>query len=192
MLRLNIRNTMPRIGIRTQLSTIETHYQKPEGHTEYVAPRSNIGVTKPEIDVDTYPSRHSYGYTNHTDFAKEQGEKGLSDIRSSTSGHAQKTWAIIDGAAKQGNDQVVNQAKSDLSSRINKQRYIDVQAIPDPTITITPSKLEGTPDPGKVDWTVDTESFAPSDFNRGKVEIYLQQKGDIRRWVSEGKYDIYA
>ena len=29
-------------------------------------------------------------------------------------------------------------------------------------------------------------------YNRGSIETYLQQKGDIHSWTSEGKYDIYA
>ena len=79
--RLNIRQTLPRIGIRTQKAQLEMHTSKAELHGDYQAPRSNMGATQPTIEMDSYPSRHSYGYTNNGDFAKEYGQKGLQDLR---------------------------------------------------------------------------------------------------------------
>lgn len=192
MLRLNIRQTMPRIGIHTQLSTLSTHTTRPEAHTEYVAPRSNLGTTSPQISIDSYASRHAYGYTNHTDFAREQGAKGKQAVSSSTSHHTQDAWSIINNAARKGHDEVAASAKRELSSRINKQRRIEAQAIPDPEVHITPGQLVGTPDPGKYDWTVRVNPSATVDYQPGKVEVYMQQQGQIRQWTTEGHYDIYA
>ena len=66
------------------------------------------------------------------------------------------------------------------------------EAIPDPQITFTPVKAEGEATPGDVTEQIDTEAFAQTNFTPGQVEIYMQQKPNVQRWVTEGKYDIYA
>ncbi len=192
MIRLNIRQTMPRIGIRTQLSKLETRYVKPEAHGDYKAPRSNMGVEQPHLEVNSYPSRHVYGYTNHTDFAREYGQKGLQEMRKGMSHRNAMGQQMVNNGARPGRNVIAEQAKSELASRISRQRYIEAQAIPDPEMHITPGKVVGTPDPGHYTTEIDTESMAKSDFQRGKVEIYMKQKGDIRQWVTWGKYDTYA
>jgi len=192
MLRLNIRQTMTRIGIHTQLSTLSGRMTRPEAHTEYEAPRSNMGVTQPELSIDSYPSRHAYGHTNNDDFAKQYGRQGKQDIKASTSKHTQQAWAQINNGAKPGNDEVVNRAKQALSSEINKQRYLVAEAIPDPQISCRPSEVVGEPDPGKYDWSVSVKHDAELSFNRGSVETYIQQKGQVRQWTTEDRYDIYA
>lgn len=183
---------MPRIGIRTQLSKLETHYVKAELHGDYQAPRANAGWTQPTLEIDSYPSRHAYGFTNHEDFAREQGQKGLQELQQGMSRRNSLAQDMVNNAARPGRNVIAEQAKQELSSRISRQRYLDVQAIPDPTMRLTPVKAHADPDPGHYTTSIDTESMAKSDFTRGQVETYLRQKGDIRRWVTWGKYDTYA
>ena len=140
MLRLNIRHTLPQIGIRTHLSTLSAHMVRPEAHSEYQAPRSNQSMTQATIEIDSYPSRKSYGARKDSDFAAERGQQGLSDVRSATSGHTNKAWSFINNAAKQGTDEVVNQAKGEISSEISQKRIIEAQAIPDPTVRGIPAE----------------------------------------------------
>ena len=192
MLRLNIRHTLPQIGIRTHLSTLSAHMVRPEAHSEYQAPRSNQSMTQATIEIDSYPSRKSYGARKDSDFAAERGQQGLSDVRSATSGHTNKAWSFINNAAKQGTDEVVNQAKGEISSEISQKRIIEAQAIPDPTVRGIPAELTGEIDPGYYRWNVDVQPTAEVEFNRGSVEIYMQQKGDLRQWTTEDHYDIYA
>ncbi len=190
--RLNIRSTMPRIGIRTQLSKLETHFKKAELHGDYQAPRANAGWEQPTLEIDSYPSRHSYGYTNHEDFARVQGQKGLQDMRQGMSRRNSQAQDMVNNAARPGRNVVAEQAKQELFSRISQQRWLDVQAIPDPQMRFTPIKAHAEPDPGHYTTRIDAESMAKSDFNRGRVETYLRQKGDLRQWVTWGKYDTYA
>ena len=192
MLRLNIRHTLPQIGLRTQLSTLSAHMVQPTAHSEYQAPRSNQTMRQATIEIDSYPSRKSYGARKDADFAAERGQKGYSDVRSSTSGHAQETWSIINNAAKKGVDEIVNQAKGEISSEISKKRIIEAQAIPDPTVRGIPAELSGDIDPGYYRWNVDVQPTAEVNFNRGNVEVYMKQQGDLRQWVTEDRYDIYA
>jgi len=192
MLRLNIRQSITQIGIRTQLSTLSSHMVRPEAHTEYVAPRSNKGTTQGELQIDSYPSRHSYGFTNHEDFAKQYGQQGESDLTAAIKRHNSEAWAMIKNGSRPGVNQVKQQAQGRLSAEINKQRYIVAQAIPDPQISYTPSQVVGETDPGKYDWSVQTDYKADVQFNRGSVETYIRQQGQVRQWVTEDRYDIYA
>ena len=191
MLRLNIRHTDTRIGIHTQLSTLSAHAKPATLHTDVEPAKSGIGITQATIEINSYPSRHSYGYTTMGDFTRERGQQGLSDIRSSTANHAQATWDVIDNGARKG-DYQASRADSRFWSNVSKQRYIVAQAIPDPEITVHPSEIVGEPDLGKNQISIDADSLAEVSYNPGNVETYIKQKGEIRMWTTEGKYDIYA
>ncbi len=194
MLYLNIRMTQPMIGIHTQLGQLEAHSTPARLSTENRQARSNAGATQVTIDIDSYPSRHSYGYTNHADFAKQYGQQGFSDLKSTTSGHTQKAWQIIDGAAKKNANMMQNLAKGEISNFISKgkNRHIVTELIPDPTITVHPAELKGTPDPGDVTVNIDTDAFAQTHFTPGQVQTYMQQEANVRQWVTEDHYDTYA
>lgn len=192
MLYLNTRQTMTRLATRSELSTLSSRIQQPKPHGDYRAARSNMGITQLTIEVDTYPSRHAYGFSTMGDFTKQYGDQGKSDIREATSGHTQAAWGLIDNAAKRNHDEIAKQADSKLAKEVGKQRYLVAQAIPDPIITVHPSELRGEPDPGHQAISIETAGRADVTYNPGKFEIYVQQKGSIRRWVTEGHYDIYA
>lgn len=192
MLRLNIRHTLPQIGIRSEMSTLSSRIVQPRSHSDYQAPRSNQSMTQATIEIDSYPSRKSYGARTNADLISERAQQGYQDIRSTASEHTQKAWSIIDNAAKKGNNEINNQYKRELSSEISKTRHIEAQAIPDPEIRGVPAQLSGEIDPGHYSWNVDVQPRAEVNFNRGGIEIYLQQEGNIRQWVTEDRYDIYA
>jgi len=194
MLCLNIRSTLPRIGMHTQQPWVEEASVNPAKlSTEYVAPRSNIWPSGAKIDIDSYPSRHSYGAKKMKDLTAEFGQAGLSGVREGTSGRTQEAWDMIEnGATKRAGNYVARQAWSHVAKEINRQRHIVVQAIPDPVITVTPSTMQGDIDTGKDEVTIQTYPTANVKAHPGKVEVYLQQKGDIRMWTTEGQYDIYA
>ena len=193
MLYVNVRHTLPRIGLHTQLATLSSHVRPAELHTTYVAPRADVHATQVKIDIDSYPSRHAYGASTMEDFTRENGQQGLADIQQATSSHTQAAWDVIEnGARPGGSSEIINQAKSKLADQIAKQRYIEVQAIPDPTITVTPSVVQGNIDTGKDEVSIQTYPSADILVHPGQAETYLEQKGSIRMWTTEGQYDIYA
>jgi len=192
MLYLNIRHTLPRIGIDMHISTLSSRIKKPQPQGDYEAPQSKLGYSQPSMEVDSYPSRHSYGHSTMKDFTKQCGDQGKSDVRQSTSKHAQDTWSIIDNAARKGRDIFDEQADGRLSAEVSKQRHIEAKAIPDPIVTMHPSELHGTTEPGHHSVKIETSSTADVKYNPGKFEVYLQDRGSIRMWTTEGHYDIYA
>ena len=192
MLYLNTRHTLPRIGIDMQASTLSSRIVKPTVDSSYHAPQSNLGTGPVTVEINSYPSRHSYGARTMDDFTREKGQQGLSDVKANTSKHTQAAWAMIDNGAKKGSDPIAQQAHRELSSEIGKQRRIEAQAIPDPEIRVHPAELMGDIDPGRWDYKIQTAEKADVTFNRGYIKIYLEDPGSIRSWVSEGHYDIYA
>ncbi len=160
---------------------------------DYRAPRADVGVTQPTMDIDTYPSRHAYGYTNYDDFAAQYGQQGIQDVQSGNSSHTENAWDNIEnGAVPGGTSTVITQVKSKVEADIGQQRYIVAEHIPQPTITVTPARVQGNIDTGKDEVTAKTYPTADVTYNPGKFEVYLEQKGNVRMWTSEGQYDIYA
>ena len=193
MLCLNIRSTYPRIGLHTQLASLDSHMRPAQLSREYRAPRADVGVTQVRIDIDSYPSRHVYGNTSHGDFAAEYGQQGIQDVQEGNSSHTENAWDNIEnGAVPGGPTRQVAQAESRVDNQISQQRYLAAEHIPAPTITVTPSSVQGDIDTGKDEVTAQTYAFADVAFNPGKVDVYLQQQGNVRMWTTEGQYDIYA
>lgn len=150
MLRLNIRTTQPMIGIHTRLGQLEAHATPARLSTENRQARSNKGWTQCRVDIDSYPSRHSYGYDSHGDFAKEHGQQGLSDVQQATSGHTAEVWQIIDNAARPGTNMIHQHYASQITDFINKgkNRHIVAAHIPAPTITCTRASSRAPSIPG--------------------------------------------
>lgn len=193
ILRLNIRHSLPQIGIRNHQSTVDDSHMIPaQVHTNDQQSRSNKGVTQARVDIDSYPSRRAYGYRKMGDFTRENGQKGIADVQSADSGHTQAAWAVIENGAKRGN-YVAQRAKEKIYSDAKKTVNVNIDLIPNPRITLAePSRIEGEPDLGDVTAKIDTKSKASIKITKGSAETYLKDKGFIRRWVTEDKYDIYA
>ena len=124
----------------------------------------------------------------------EQGEPiiGASVVQKGTSKHTQMAWALAEDGPKAGRQVGIEFAKRDMETRVTRQRTLVAAHIPAPEIHVDPGETHGAPTPAKTTPHWHTEGMARLSFNRGSVETYLQQKGDIHSWVSEGKYDIYA
>lgn len=192
MLYLNTRHTLPRIGIDMAASTLSSRIQKPTVDSAYHAPRSHTGMGRITMDINSYPSRHAYGARTMDDFTKEYGQQGLSDIQSTASRHTQDAWAMIENGAKKGHNEIANQAKGRLSAEIAKRRYLEAQAIPDPEVHIHPADEPGNIDSGSWDYKIHTADKADVKYNEGHFKLFLEERGSIHSWVSEGHYDIYA
>ena len=98
----------------------------------------------------------------------------------------------ISNAGKKGDD-IPQQYKSEMMSKYSKADVVvQFNLMPEPTITANEAQVVGTPDEGDV--TAEIEPvFSPNvEYTPGSAETYLEDKGFIRRWVSEGHYDIYV
>ena len=194
LMRLNIRHALPQIEIRNYQSRIEDSHMIPAKLTasDNEQARSNKSVTQARIDIDSYQSRHAYGATNMTDFARENGQRGISNVQSADSSHAQKTWSIIDNAAKRGN-YIQSTERQKLFDEASKTVEIEAMMIPDPKTTLSqPSEVVGETDRGDLTLDIETTPYASIKITPGSAETHLKDEGFIRRWLTLDKYDIYA
>lgn len=191
MLYVNVRTTYPQIGIRTQQPTVETPLRQAELHTQYRPPSSGLAATQVEIDIDQYPSRKAYGYLNHADYAQTRQEEGFKGLAENLAKCVQQTDQMIDSGAHTGGNIIAEQARQAIADFIADQPEIGLKAIPSPKITVTPSRIKGQTDVGEDKVSIQTFP-AENKGHPGKAETYLAQKGSVRMWVTEGKYDIYA
>ena len=192
MLYLNIRHQLPQIGIRTQRGRFTSASSNPaQVHTNQEQATSNQGATQMSVDINSYPSRRAYGHRNLNDLTAENGQRGLSDVQAAISKKAQNSWSRATNGAKKGND-IVQQYKSEMMSKYTARSIVELNLIPEPEITVNPSHVEGTPKRGDVTAEIETANGANVQYEQGSVETYLEDKGFIRRWISEDGYDIYA
>jgi len=192
ILRLNMRHAIPQIGIRSRQSTVDDSHMVPaQLHTNNQQARSNKGITQSRIDIDSYPSRQAYGFKKMGDFARENAQRGISDVQSGTSRHTQQAWSVIENGAKRGN-YVQQQAEQKIYSDAKRTRTLEAQHIPKPEITAEPAQVVGEPDLGDVTVQIDAQHYASIKITPGSAETYIQNEGFFRQWVSQDKYDIYA
>lgn len=193
MLRLNIRQTQAEVAVRRiSYTKLEAHATPAQLTSETKPARSNRGTTPIRIDIDSYPSRHSYGYDSHTDFAKEHGQQGFADVRKGISEHTEQAWTNIDQAARPDSEAIPHMYKADIEQFAKQRRVIVAVHIPDPVFTVHPSEVVGTPEPAHLEQHVSAEPFAKTHYTPGKIETYLTQKAGVQQWTSEGRYDIMA
>ena len=194
MVRLNTRHELPQIAMRTTQGRLDESgiiQPRTQGKGNQQA-HSNKTVTQPpNLSIDSYPSRKSYGFRNMTDFTAERGQRGISDAQSGTSRRSQEAWSRATNGAKRGDD-VVQGIKADVFSDYQARPVFTTAAIPDPQMQGYQSEVIGEPDLGDVTVDIQTEPNARIHYTPGSVETYLQNEGFIRHWVSTGSYDINA
>ena len=191
MLRLNVRHQLPQTGLRIQYGRIDkAAYQPAQVHTESQMGRSNQHATQPIVSLDNYPSRKSWGARTLTDLTREFGQKGLSDVREGTSRRTQIAWARAESGGKPGPD-IVPQIKNEIYN-IEPETLVEFQLMEGPRITVVPSEIAGEPEVGDVTAEIETEPSADIHYTPGIFDMYLKNKGSMRRWVTMNEYDIYA
>ena len=187
MLCLNIRQTYPRIGLHSQLSSIETKSPPADLHTNYEAPSAGIWPSAVDVQINQYPSRHAYGYTNLKDLGADMAKKGFEGVQKGIDRRLQEANDMLNNGTKY--NVIAAEARSQLFSK--KDAVLVIERVPAPEITVTPSHMQGNIDTGKDEVTIEPHDVQ-TQYNPGSLDIYLEQQGSIRMWTTEGQYDIYA
>ena len=105
--------------------------------------------------------------------------------------------AGIDRRVQEGDEMLENGAKRNViadrekSKLVAKQRILVVKGVPAPEIKVKPSQMQGNIDQGNTTVTIDPQPVEVN-YTPGSVDIYMENKGSIRMWATEGRYDIYA
>ena len=191
MLRLNVRHELPQTDFRVKYGEIDkAKYQPAEVHTNLELGKSNQGATQVSVQLDNYPSRRSWGARNLTDLTREFGQKGLSDVRANRSRTTQIAWERAENGGKPGDD-IKQQIMQEVHAE-PPETLVQFELMEGPTITVTPSHIVGEPEVGDVTAEIETEPFADVHYTPGIFDMYLKNKGSMKRWVTMNEYDIYA
>ena len=192
--RLNIRQTLPVIGVRNEQSKMETPPgKKAELHSEYEPPTGN-GWTQARISIDSYESRKTYGYLNNADYAKKREQDGIEGMRANMRKSNADAQAMVTKAAKKGHNEIAAQAKQLIASECAPPKGMNPAFPPPPTTTVErKSEIKGEIDPGSYKTTITpAEPYAHCRFTPAKAQTYIKQEGNIDRWITYGEYDRLA
>ena len=192
MVRLNTRHELPQITMRQTQGRLDASgiiQPQPRGRNQQA--RSNQTVTQPSLTLDNYPSRRAYGFRKMGDLTAEQGSRGISDAQAATGRHSSEAWSKATTAARRGDD-VVEKIKADMFSDYQARPVFTTSAIPDAQMQGHPNEVVGEPELSDISVDIQTAPSARIQYTPGSVEVYLQNEGFIRHWVSMDHYDIYA
>ena len=190
---LYTRHQLPQIGIRQQWGKFKSAAAVPATvHTNNEQAKSNKGVSQSSVEINNYPSRKAYGARNMTDYSAELAQRGNADVQSGISRRTQTAWQKIENAAKKGND-IPRQYKNEMMSKYSKVDIVfQFNLMPEPQITAHESQVVGEPDEGDVTAKIEPVYSPKVEYTPGSAETYLEDKGFIRHYITEGHYDIYA
>ena len=189
MPRLNIRQTLPQIGVRQTQCKMEMTTTKAEVHTTYQPPKS-VGWTQPKTETNSYESRKVLGARNNEDYAAERAQEGVAKLRENISKHNSDAQAIITRGARKGSKIMAELAKNIIASECQPPAGVEMIIPPNPTIESQRSETSGKMDPGSYDISVKpAEPFAHGKFTPAHAETYMKQEGSIDRWITYGEYD---
>lgn len=192
MLRLNIRHSLPQIGMQITRGRVEkATVVKPQIHTNNQQASSNKWITQPSIDLDTSESQYVTGKRTMYQFTRERGQRGISDVQAATSKHTQEAWARIDNGAKRGDD-LKSQFRSHIFEGYEAEPVFTLQWTKGAEVQVQESQLTGRTDVGDVTAEIQTAPSADVNISQGGVRTYIQDQGFLRQWVTEDYYDIYA
>jgi len=187
MLCLNIRQTYPRIGMHSQLSSLKTESPPADMHRHYEQPIGNTWPSAAEVQINQYPSRHAYGFSNLKDMGQQEAQDGFAGVEKGIHRHVQEGNDMLNNGTKY--NVIAAEAKALL--RPEKDKVLVVKSPPPPEITVIPSQMKGNVDTGRDEVTIEPHEVK-TQYIPGSLDIFLEEKGSIRMWTTEGRYDIYA
>jgi len=184
---LNIRTRQPQIGMETQRGKLEMTTPPVTLDIDNGSATVDIHTIPAELEIDQYPSRASYGVLSTADRilqtyrrAKQQASEGIAR-------RAQEGAQFLN--TSDASSVIANREKSKLSEMPTMK--VKLCQVTSPTIKYTPSEVEMQAQIRPVSLKVNNQPVN-TNYTRPEVNIYLKQKSDVKMWVSEDKYDIYA
>lgn len=185
MLRLNMRTTNFALNMRTDPGKADPNMPEPTGKGEYIAPQNNQKVVPVEVKIDSTASRQTVGIYTQTAFSEKMAARGQQQL---SEGIARR---MREGRQVRNNGPLTNAIVSiSRSNMMPRQAELTIVSMPAPKITVTPSRIEGTIDPG-VSKIVITPGKYTLQYSPAKVDISVDRYASIKMWTT-GNYDIYA
>ncbi|MBP2630542.1 MAG: hypothetical protein H6Q70_1170 [Firmicutes bacterium] len=184
---LNIRTQQPRIDLNIQRGKLDMRTPPVKLDIDNGSATVDIHTTHATLEIDSYPSRASYGLLSTADQVRQSSQEAKQDAAEGIARRAQEGTAFLETSSPK--NVIANREKSKLSEMPTMQ--VKLCQVTPPTINYTPSEVEFTPKIRPASSKVDAPPVEIN-YTRPQVNTYVKQKSDVRMWVSEDKYDIYA
>lgn len=184
---LNIRTQQPQIGMKTQFGKFDVKTPPIGLEIRNSAVEVEIHATPDVLQIDQYPSRASCGILSVADTIAQNAKQAEQKASEGIARRAREGSAFSK-TAKTSN-LLARQAGADL--REMPEMKIQLAIVKPPTIKYTQGELKVKVNLKPTALKTNGQSVT-IDYTPSKVNIYLRQEANIRMWVSEGKYDIYA
>lgn len=184
---LNIRTRQPQIGMETQFGKFDVKTPPIGLEISNSAVEVEIHTTPDVLEIDQYPSRASCGLLSTADTIAQTAKQAEQKASEGIARRSREGSAFLKTAKTK--NLIAKQAGADL--REMPEMKIQLCQVTPPTIKYTQGELKVKvnikPTSLKTNDQSVTIDYAPS-----KVNVYLRQEANVRMWVSEDKYDIYA
>ena len=187
MLCLNIRSTYARIGMHTK-----------QGYFDIQQPPAEMHLGKPPAKLDL-KSTQCRTEIDRSQFWASLGNDSILRLSAKWAREAQQLGQQGIGRIASEGDQIAEAGGRDSGvfasiarANIQPEEKEVIFKRPDPAkITFIPGKVENRTQVEPLDATIRPQAVKLN-YNRAKVEIYLDHKQSVRMWTTEGKYDMYA
>lgn len=187
MLFLNIRSTQARIGLDINRGHMNIHSPRGEWHMEHEPAQCNLSVGRTTVELNSKPFYEALDRYKPDALYRKYAQEGRQ--------------GVLEGISRRMHEAEMfnkNGARTNVIAQIGKQALyepyklvVGLEITPPADLTVHKGELQGSNDVGslKKEYELPPIQF---DYTPATVQTYLQQQGDIRMWVTEGRYDIYA
>lgn len=187
---LNIRSTYAQTGQETTNGKLEIQHKEAKVYTGDKEPyklQLHTQHVKVEFSLDEF--WNSIGKMDWRPFNNKQVSVAKQRAVAGTERRAREGRELAEAGGR--DHSVFRRQALAYTNTIPDNRQIAIKQPAPPDFTVTPGKVEVYMPWG--DPKIRVEAPPPDiAYTPAKTRTYIRQKQDIRQWVTEGKYDIYA
>lgn len=185
MLHLNIRTTNFQLNMKADPGKADPSMPEPTGKGTNIMPQNKERITPAFVHIDSTPSREALGLYTWSTFAKKLNQYDQQKVSSGTARRMREGRQVRDGG--QLSNVIANIARQNTLPEL---KGLTTRFMPAPEISVTPSKIEGSIDPG-TDKIAITPGKYTLDYAPAKENISVGRYASVKMWTT-GSYDIYT
>lgn len=185
---LRIHQTFGKIDLKQSDQTMRLQSKLPEMEMETKRDILKIEQRYPEVKISFKKSQADCGLSSPTSYAKLCAEKGMQAIIQYISRTAQNGDELMNSIEPDAKT-LIDQIKRQVWEQDVKELNIDYLDRPEIMFSMGEVKIDPPQDQINFKWN---EGIVKSDFQMGKIDIYLKQKPKIEFQIIGSFFDLLA
>lgn len=187
---LNIRSTYAQIGQHTEQGKMDTEAPLPRTYIGDKEPyKLDIHTTQLRIEFDLTDFWNSIGKMEWKTFEKKQSSIAKQKATEGTERRAREGRELMEAGGR--DHKVISRQSLAYANTIPDDKTIILTMPAPPKFNVILGEYQNNTEYGKARVDADLKPVE-TNYQPMETETYLKQKQDIRMWVTDGKYDIYA